>query len=445
MKTIVSAFVVLLLAFMVTGPSFARDMNIVKTRGTGKVHLVQYEDGSWQLIVDSHPYVVKGMEYSPDPVGSSPEESNEWMCQDLNNNGRADGPYDAWVDKNRDNFQDADEDAVGDFALLKEMGCNTIRIYNPDTIDKSILRDLYDNYGIRIIMGSFFGAYAKCSGAAWSEGTDYTNAEQRARMLEEVRQMVLEYKDEPYILMWMLGNENDAEGTYENSTFNNTNATREPKAYAELLNEVSKTVHKLDPNHPVGVCSATFKLLHAYAEYAPEIDVIGMNNYPGPYGFGTLWNHIKGTTDRPVLITEYGTDSFNQVKEKEDENFQALFHRRAWNDIMANSYWGKNAGNAIGGVVFCWLDKWWLCGNNKVHDVEAGARRGPKPDGWVHDEWMGMCGQGNGTRSPFMRQPRKAYYLYKDELWNTPLPDVRKTLEEGPAEGNNSVEPKPVQ
>jgi beta-glucuronidase len=348
------------------------------------------------------------------------------MNQDSNNNGQCDGPYDSWVDKNRDNFQDTDEEVISDFTLLKEMGCNTIRIYNPDNVNKEILRDLYENYGIRVIMGNFFGAYTRCSGAEWCDGTDYTNTEQRERMKDEVRQMVLEYKDEPYILMWMLGNENDVAGTYENSTYNNTNAAREPKAYAGLVNETCRMIHELDPDHPVGVCNATFKLLSSYKKYAAEVDVIGMNAYTGPFGFGTLWNRIKTSVDRPVLITEFGTDSYNQIKEREDEDFQVLYHRRAWNDIMANSAWGHKAGNAIGGVVFCWLDKWWLCGSNRVHDVESGSRPGQKPDGRSHDEWLGVCSQGNGTRSPFLRQPRKVYYLYKDELWNTPLRPLKK-------------------
>jgi len=429
LRTIIAILSAALLSSGLFCSAFAREMNIIQTRGSAPVNLVQYEDGSWQLVVDGKPYIVKGMEYSPDQIGISPEKSNEWMCRDINNNGKADGPFDAWIDKNRDNFQDSTEDAVGDFTLLKEMGCNTIRIYNPDNIDKAVLADLYKNYGIRVIMGNFFGAYTRCSGADWSKGTDYTDAGQRQRMKEEVRKMVLEYKDEPCILMWMLGNENDVSGNYENSTYNNTNAVREPKAYAKLVNETCKMIHEIDPGHPVGVCNATYKLMDSYKRYAPQLDFIGMNAYPGPFGFGTLWNRIRISVDRPVLISEYGADSFNQARGKEDEDFQALYHRRAWNDIVANSIWGSGAGNAVGGVVFCWLDKWWLCGSSKVHDVESGARPGPKPDGHIHDEWMGICGQGNGTRSPFIRQPRKAYYLYKDLLWNKPLVPVHKTIE----------------
>jgi len=38
-----------------------------------------------------------------------------WMTEDTNNNGRADGPYDTWVDANRNDQQDSDEPVVGIF------------------------------------------------------------------------------------------------------------------------------------------------------------------------------------------------------------------------------------------------------------------------------------------------------------------------------------------
>ncbi|MHB9156311.1 MAG: hypothetical protein ACYC5N_11605, partial [Endomicrobiales bacterium] len=135
-------------------------------------------------------------------------------------------------------------------------------------------------------------------------------------------------------------------------------------------------------------------------------------------GFGVLWNRIKNSFDRPVLITEYGCDSYDEKSKREDEDYQAHYHRKAWRDIEANSYLGERTGNAIGGVVYCWLDRWWLSGPSNNHDTEAGKWKGPKKDGYFHDEWMGVCAQGNGSRSPFSRQPRKVYFLYRDELWN---------------------------
>lgn len=401
---------------------FAADETPV-VRGAGKVSLVK-SDGAWQLLVDRRIYIVKGIEYGADPIGKRREGSNSWMDGDLNGNGRRDGPYDSWIDANRNNFQDADEQTVGDFFLLKRLGCNTIRIYHPDGLNEAILRDMYENYGIMAIMGNLLGAYTVDTGADWKKGTDYTNSAQKKRMKENVREMVLKYKDEQFVLMWMLGNENDAVGSYENSTFNNTNASKHPEAFAKFVGETARMIKELDPDHPVGVCLAYYKMLPYLKKYAPEVDIIGMNAYTGPYGFGTLWGRIKAEFDRPVIITEYGVDSYNQRKNTEDEDFQAAYHRKAWQDIVSNSYFGDKEGNAVGGVVFGFVDKWWFCGSPAEHDVEKGAWQGPSNDGYINDEWLGICGQGNGTRSPFLRQPKKAYYVYKDELWNKTIEDL---------------------
>ena len=45
---------------------------------------------------------------------------------------------------------------------------------------------------------------------------------------------------------------------------------------------------------------------------------------------------------------------------------------------------------------------------------------GTAPDGWSHEEWYGICGQGNGNNSPFLREVRQAYYSYK-KMWAPPV------------------------
>jgi beta-glucuronidase len=41
---------------------------------------------------------------------------------------------------------------------------------------------------------------------------------------------------------------------------------------------------------------------------------------------------------------------------------------------------------------------------------------GPFLDGGAYEEWFGLCSQGDGKDSPFKRQLRKAYFMYRD-LW----------------------------
>ena len=285
-------------------------------------------------------YIIKGMVYEPVKVGDNLNMSNKWMNYDFNHNGINDTAYESWVDINKNNRQDAFENPTGDFELMKKMGVNTIRIYHPVNLRKDILSDLYHRFGIRVAMGNLLGAYCWGSGSGWKRGTDYTNPKQLSNMLESVRNMVLSYRNEPYILMWILGNENDVRGSYSNSTFNNTNACIYPVEFAKFVGRVVDLIHSLDPNHPVGVSNVTTKMLKYYKQYAPNLDFVGFNAYLGAYGFSSLYRTVKFDFDRPVVITEYGVDSYNQKKRKPDEDFQVFYHKKCWRNIIDNSYYG---------------------------------------------------------------------------------------------------------
>ncbi len=390
----------------------AKDLLSIKKRlGKGKVHLIQYETGDWELKVDGKPYVIQGVTYAPTKVGQSPDEGTQtnWMEDDFNHNTKIDGPYDAFVDKNRNNMQDADEPAVGDFELMKDMGVNTLRVYHqPFKVNNELLRELYENYGIRVIMGDFLGKYAIGSGAAWNPGTDYSNEEQKKKMIESVTNMVLEYKDEPYILFWLLGNEN----VYGYAC----NADKDPDTFFKFANEVAKAIKSIDPEHPVAICSGDILFLDKFGKAAPDIDIFGTNAYRGDYGFGRLWQSVKDEADRPAFITEFGCPAYAEGKSvDETEEMQAEYHRGSWENIENNMAFRSGAGNAIGGVAFEWLDEWWKAYEPKVHDTK-GLWTGPFPDGSMHEEWLGVCGQGDGKLSPFLRQLRKSYYTYK-KIW----------------------------
>ncbi|MFP4473680.1 MAG: glycoside hydrolase family 2 TIM barrel-domain containing protein [Candidatus Omnitrophota bacterium] len=385
----------------------------VRTLGEGEVRLVQYENGHWQMLVDGEPYVIHGITYAPTKIGQSPDKGTlvSWMREDTNENGLPDGPYDAWVDANRNNEQDADEPVVGDFQLMVDMGVNTIREYHqPFHPSKEVLRKMYDEYGIRVIMGDFLGKYTLGSGATWFEGTDYENPEHQKNMMDSVRRMVEEFKDEPYILMWLLGNENNYGVA--------SNADQKPEAYFKFANRVAKMIKEIDPDHPVALCNGDTLYLDIFGKHAPDIDIFSANVYRGDYGFGAYWEQVKDAADRPAFITEYGAPAFaRHLTLKEAEEAQALYHRGNWLDIEANMAGKKDSvGNALGGVVFEWTDEWWKNYEPFYHDKRSDAI-GPFPGGYYYEEWFGITSQGKGRHSPFMRQLRDAYFAYQ-EMWN---------------------------
>lgn len=375
-----------------------------------RIRLVQYESGDWQLLVDGKPFMIKGITYAPTRVGESPDSGTirDWMTYDYNDNGIKDS-YEVWVDKNKNNARDSDEETVSDFKLLKDMGVNCIRIYKqPFAPDKKFLRKMYEEYDIFVALGDFMGKYALGSGASWKEGTDYDNPEHQKNMLESVKQMVKEYKDEPYILAWILGNEN----VYGVAC----NADKKPESFFKFANEVARAIKKIDPNHPVILCGGDALYLDLFGKYCPDIDIYGTNSYRGKYGFGFLWQDAREYADKPVLVTEYGVSAYSTgYSPEESEEYQAEYHRSCWEDMMDNSC-GSGFGNSLGGFVFEYLDEWWKAYEPFYHD-KKGLFTGPFLDGYMHEEWLGIVGQGDGRHSPYQRVLRKAYFVLK-ELWN---------------------------
>ncbi|MBL7069047.1 MAG: hypothetical protein ISS34_04245, partial [Candidatus Omnitrophica bacterium] len=388
-------------------------LKAVKRIGGPKVELVQYENGHWQLMLDGKPILVKAVAYTPTVIGQSPDKGTlkDWTLEDYNRNDLIDGPYDSWVDSNLNNKKDRNEERVGDLKLLDDMGANSIRVYHHAyNKNKDFFRAAYEEYGLMVLMGDFIGAYAIGSGATWHDGTDYSNPIHQTNMKRSVKEMVEEYKDEPYVLMWVLGNENNYGVA--------NNAKKDPVSYYKFVNDVAKMIKEIDPTRPVAVCSGDLLYLDVFAKYAPEVDIYGSNSYRGEQGFGIgFWGSVKRLCDKPVMVTEYGCPAYQRGRSSEiAEVDQAKYHQGEWEDILYNSAGFEGAGNSIGGVVFEWLDEWWKAYEPDIHDTE-GLYTGPFPGGWVYEEWFGIAGQGDGSKSPYLRQLRKSYYSYK-KLWN---------------------------
>lgn len=378
---------------------------VKRTIGGKKVKFVQYANGHWRMLVNGKPFIIRGVTYAPTKVGQSPDNGSleNWMYQ------KGDAAHLAWVDKNHNNIQDPDEKPVGDFQLMKEMGVNTVRVYDNTKINKELLRELYKKYGIMAIIEDFLGKYAIGSGAPWNPGTDYENPQHLANMMKAVEDTVKELKDEPFVLLWLLGNENNYGVA--------SNADKKPDAYFKFVNQVARRIKELDPDHPVAICNGDSLFVDKMSQYAPDVDVYGGNVYRGDYGFGSFWDEVREGADRPALITEFGAPGYSKFSNDTDaQAAQADYHRGSWMDIMANSAGhAEGEGNAIGGVAFEWTDEWWKNYEPSRHDTKADVF-GPFAGGYYFEEWFGLTGQGDGSQSPFLRQLRKAYFAYQ-QMW----------------------------
>lgn len=342
MKTtvfIIAGIIALFIGILLGSPAYASVVKVVRdTQG-------------YHLMVDTVPYVIRGVSYVPELAGENPNIGNyrDWMIVDDNNDGLIDAPYN-----------------LGDFAAMKAMGVNTIRIYhhasdNPavqalfppntggalaynHTPNKAVLRDLFNTYGIRVTMGDEMGAYTACSSTTWAAGTDYTNPVQLANMRLCVADMVNQFKNEPWLLMYVLGNEN-------NYPFTQTNAGGYLGQYAVFLDSMAVMIHQMDPNHPVAVSMGETASLGVLASSATHVDIFGVNSYRSQ-GYSNLFTQVASIYGKPVMFTEWGVAG---TPGNEPADAHELWLE--WCDIEDHTREAEM--NSLGGFMYSWVDSSW--------------------------------------------------------------------------------------
>lgn len=396
--------VLCLLAFFLIVP--------VLTRKPPAVYIKTLRNGHYQLMVNNKPYIVRGVCYNPVPIGHGPEY--DWWSD----------PYKPWEI---------------DGKLMADMRVNTIRVYQPGQDPKAVkevIRYLYEKHNIRTLLGHWLGF--------WTYPCPlYADPEFRAQIRKEVVDMVNEYKNEPGVLGWILGNENNYSCFGHVNPWSSDAVDKEPdpakrnimrqRIYYSFIQELTQEIHKLDKNHPVALGNGELRGLDIARECCPDVDMIASIIYRGK-SFGNMFSSVRSTFDKPLLLSEIGADSYDAVAKKENQNHQVFFLEAQWRQIfdnVANAPGG--AGNCLGGVIFEWTDEWWKHNQADpqswyVHDETANWYNGSyyfdgKAQMNMNEEWFGIVGISSTVKEAGVdkRTPKKAFYVLR-ELWKNPKP-----------------------
>ena len=384
-----------------------------------EVRIRTLKNKSYQLLVKNKPYFIKGVCYSPIPIGEGQE-------------------YGFWSDPN--------QPWKADGKLMQGMGINTVRFYQPPENPengKKVINDLYQLYGIRTIMGHWLGFWEyPCP--------RYADSDFREKIKKEVLDMVRAYKNEPGILLWILGNENNYSfservnpwGSQDIDAISDIRKRCDLRAqiYYSFINELAKEIHKIDPEHPVALGNGELISLEIANQFCPDIDLVAVIIYRGKT-FGSLFRSLRATFDRPVMISEFGADCYDAYLKKEDQNTQALFLEAQWRELFKNAYPNKDgAKNCLGGTMFEWNDEWWKHNESgpdtwKLHDIESYWSNGnyyfdikAERNMNMNEEWFGLVALSEEIENGInKRTPRKAYYVLRDYWKNPSLSHKNKT------------------
>lgn len=312
-----------------------------------------------------------------------------------------------------------------EMTLLKNMGVNTIRVY--DDIPKNWIQYIYTNYGIYTMLNHRFGRYGLTLNGKWVPNTDYSDAETRKLILEEVADLVLNYKDTQGLLLFLLGNENNYglfwEGAEtENIPVQDQKSTIQAQSLYSLFNEASLAMKAISDTHPIAICNGDIMFLDIIAKECPDVDILGINVYRG-LSFGNLFERVKTEYGKPVLLTEFGADAYNNITHQEDQFSQATILKSNWKEIYENASGIGKSNNSIGGFTFQFSDGWWKHEQTKnldIHDTDASWFNGGyssdfvKGQNNINEEWFGICAKGpTDENGIYPLYPRTAYYTLK--------------------------------
>lgn len=244
--------------------------------------------GSWHLEVDGRPFTVEGVTYGA-PVA----------------------------------------EAATHFPDIASMGANTVRTWGTDT-GSGRLFDAASASGLHVVAGLWL-----------DHGVDYVgDTAYKTATLASIRSTVAAYRDRPSLLAWDVGNEVML-GQGESQRV----------AYARFVDEVARTIHSIDPGHPVTSTDAWIGALSYYEEHAPSLDFYSVNSYGGVGYLEDGW--ISGGYTKPYLVTETGPagswevpDDANGIPLEPGDEAKARAYTAAWQAVLSHP------GVALGATVF---------------------------------------------------------------------------------------------
>lgn len=344
-----------------------------------------------RLLVNGAEFLMKGVVYSPVPIGDDPETMP---------------PYGDYFTGDYKNLYGRD------LPILRDMGANVLRLSLDQKADHHEFLDRAYNDGLDPIY--------VIAGFPLSPGLDIdpiSNGNVRELLKSDFRAMVATNKNHPAILMWEIGSNLNSDSMYGGNLDD----------LFSLIHEMAGEAHAEEGSnrHPVAVSLADSDLISTISRYdasATALDIWGANVYRGD-SFGTLFEDYRNVSSKPLAILEYGIDAYdnlhNNVYEDIGIPYQAVYAEALWNEIASHS------DVCIGGSLMEYSDEWWTgkysagsgCPDTgpALHTA-CGSTTASSPDGYDNKEWWGIMRPRSSASGPDTLEPR-AVYTTLQGLW----------------------------
>ena len=181
----------------------------------------------------------------------------------------------------------------GNISALAKHNANSFRTWrtnNGQRSGKEVLDEAHEN-GLMVTMG--------IEVARERHGFDYNNEEAVKEQLERIKKEILEFKDHPALLIWAIGNELNLRAT-------------NPKVW-DAVNDISKMIHEVDPNHltTTTLAGISQKEIDFIKERCTDVDILSIQLY------GSIVKLPQAIKDYgwtgPYIVTEWGATGHWEV------------------------------------------------------------------------------------------------------------------------------------
>lgn len=220
------------------------------------------------------------------------------------------------------------------FNEVRLAGGNSVRLWSTDYAEP-LLREA-QRQGLTVTLGLWMPHSRS--------GFDYHDQKSVAKLMAKLRAEVIKYRNSPALLMWSLGNELNMHIV-------------DPNVF-QVVNEVARMIHELDPYHPVTtVLDSSLNLADAVRIMSPEIDLLSVNTFGGLHTLPQDLQQFKWT--KPYVVTEFGargywesdSTAWGAPLEQTSTEKAAFLRERYQESIVADST------HCLGSYVFYWGQK----------------------------------------------------------------------------------------
>lgn len=247
----------------------------------------------------------------------------------------------------------------GDISKLAAHGGNSFRTWDTDNgrqTGKEVLDEAW-KHGLYVTMGLDVGRER--------HGFNYDDDTAVKQQQERIKAEVMALKDHPALIIWAIGNELNLRAT-------------NPKVW-DAVNDISKMIHEIDPNHltTTTLAGISKELINDIKTRAGDLDLLSIQMYAD---IMNLPRYIQETEwEGPYIITEWGatghwevgTTAWNAPIEN-NSTVKAESYKERYESVIA-----AEENQCLGSYVFLWGQKqertptWYGLFMKNGHETES--------------------------------------------------------------------------